>query len=380
MKPDIGTYYELADSVAAKKVASLSFLNFHGSDVEQWRTLARAKAFELMAFEPEPCPLNATIDGVREADGLVIESVSYSLPYGPRVEAFFLRPKGAKGKLPAVVALHDHGGFKWYGKEKITAMENELPIVSEFKKLCYGGRSWATELAKRGFAVLVTDLFLWGSRKVSVESLPEDYVKRFEGLEPDSREYIEAYHAFAGEHEHVLAKTFFAAGTTWPGIFSYEDRRAVDYLVTRSEVDAERIGCGGLSGGGLRTIFLAGLDARIRVGVCVGLMSTLRGLLFNHIRCHTWMLYVPRLPDYLDFPDLISLRVPAPLMVQFDEQDELFTLEAMKESDNKIRAIYEKSGHPECYEGRFYPGTHKFDLPMQEDAFAWFERWLRPDG
>ena len=376
MKPDIGTYFDLADSVAAKKQTSLSFLNFKGAEIEQWRMLARAKAYELMAFNPEPAPMNATVDGVREEDGLVVESISYDLSYGPRMHGFFLRPAETDGPLPAVIALHDHGGFKWFGKEKITAIEYEPPILTEFKELCYGGTSWATELAKRGFAVLVTDLFLWGSRKVTVESLPDELIEGLRGLEPDSREYIDAYNDFAREHEHILAKTFFAAGTTWPGIFSYEDRYSIDYLLTRSEVDPERIGCGGLSGGGLRTIFLAGLDPRIKVGVCSGLMSTLRGLLFNHILCHTWMLYVPRLLDYLDFPDLISLRVPAPLMVQHNDEDELFSLEGQKDADSKIAAIYEKSGHPGNYKGNFYPGRHKFDLPMQEDAFAWFERWL----
>lgn len=377
MKPDIGTYFELADSVAARKQASLSFLNFRGSDVEQWRTQARAKVLELMAFNPEPCPMNATVDDIREEDGLVIESISYNLGYGPRARGFFLRPAGATGRLPAVVALHDHGAFKWFGKEKIAPVKDEPPILREFKERFYGGRSWAAELARRGFAVLVVDLFVFGSRKFAVESLPEEFAAGFRGLEPGSREYIEAYHAFAYAHEELLARTLFAAGTTWPGIYTYEDRRSVDYLLTREEVDPERIACGGLSLGGLRTIFLAGLDARIRVAVGVGFMSTWRALLYNHIKCHSWIVYVPRLPDYLDLPDVISLRVPAPLMVQYDEDDELFTLEGQREADAKIAAIYEKSGHPDHYRGCFYPGPHKFDLQMQEEAFSWFERWLK---
>ena len=72
--------------------------------------------------------------------------------------------------------------------------------------------------------------------------------------------------------------------------YGYEDRRAVDYLLTRPEVDEQRLGCGGLSGGGLRTIFLSGLDDRIKCAVCVGFMSTNKEVVAHRITEHTWML------------------------------------------------------------------------------------------
>lgn len=162
--------------------------------------------------------MNATIDARYKVDNVVTEVISYDMPYGPRTKCFFLYPKDRESeeRLPAVIVLHDHGGFKYFGKEKITAIPNEPPILREFKMECYGGKSWATELAKRGFAVLVPDAFLFGSRKIPVESLNEDFQRRFEGLEPDSREYIVEYNRLASELEHIIAKTIFAAGSTWP--------------------------------------------------------------------------------------------------------------------------------------------------------------------
>lgn len=373
MKPDIGIYYEMVDSIAASTEQSLSYLTKRWPEIEVWRAKARAKVFELLAFNPPRTSLNATVDVRREEDGIIVEEISYDMPYGPRTRGFFLYPKKRNGKLPTVVALHDHGGFKYYGKEKITAIPNEPEILTEFKRESYSGRSWGTELAKRGFAVLVVDVFLFGSRRVPVDSLNEEFQRRFEGLEPGSTEYIQKYNEFAAEHEHILAKTIFAAGLTWPGIFAYEDRRSIDYLFTRREVDPARIMCGGLSGGGLRTIFLAGLDPRIRCAVCVGFMSTLREMLHNHIKCHTWMLYVPYLYKFLDMPDIIALRAPAPLMVQYNEEDPLYTIEGQRRADRKIAEIYSKMGHPENYIGKFYPGPHKFDAEMQEDAFRWFK-------
>ena len=96
------------------------------------------------------------------------------------------------------------------------------------------------------------------------------------------------------EHESVMAKSLFSAGTTWPGVFFGEDRKALDILCSRKDVDPDRIGCGGLSGGGMRTVFMGGLDPRIKCAVCVGFMTTWKDFLLNKSFTHTWMTFVPR--------------------------------------------------------------------------------------
>jgi len=388
MHADIGTYYDLASAELARHEPQLSYLAQDWPERDVWRTRARAKVHELLAFDPPDVPLKASTDDQWEMDGLVVERISYDQPYGPRTEGLLMYPSHHGGPLPAIVALHDHGGFKVLGKEKMADLPGEPDVIQEHKDHYYGGRGWATEAARRGYAVLAVDVFVFGSRKVAVEDLSPEVLTWYEQsvgvdrtllLEGDrtSREWIEAYHHLAGHHEHLMAKTLFTAGTTWPGVFAFEDRRSVDYLLTRPEGDPARIGCGGLSGGGLRTIFLAGLDERIRCGVCVGFMSTFAELLRDCCRRHTWMLYVPLLARYLDLPDLIALRAPQPLMVQYDEDDELYTLKGQRDAHAQIEAIYQKMGAADRYSGRFYPGPHKFDLRMQADAFAWFDRWLR---
>jgi len=57
-------------------------------------------------------------------------------------------------------------------------------------------------------------------------------------------------------------------------------------------------------------------------------------------------------------------------------EDPLYTIEGQQQADRKIAQIYSKMSHPDNYVGRFYPGPHKFDTEMQEEAFRWFERWL----
>jgi dienelactone hydrolase len=240
----------------------------------------------------------------------------------------------------------------------------------------YGGRSWATELALRGYVVFVPDLFLWGSRKMDPGDVPARFVTGVLNEEPGSRKYIEAYNEFAAQYETLVAKTLFLSGATWPGIMVYEDRRALDYLAGRPEVDPQRLGCCGLSGGGLRSVYLAGLDPRVKCAVCVGFMTVAREVLGEKITEHTWMFHVPHLSRFMDLPDVVSLHGPGPLLVQYNREDQLWTLAGQEQADVKLAAVYSRLGAPDRYTGLFYPGPHKFDKKMQNDAFEWLDRWL----
>jgi len=155
-----------------------------------------------------------------------------------------------------------------------------------------------------------------------------------------------------------------------------EDQRALDVLAARSEVDEGRLGCGGLSGGGLRTVYLGGLDERIRCAIAVGFMTTWRDFVLDRSFTHTWMTYAPLLAQYLDFPEILALRVPAATMVQSTEQDALYTLPEMQRAADMIAEVFEVAGGCEMFRAKFYPGPHKFDLPMQADAFEWFDAHL----
>jgi hypothetical protein len=152
---------------------------------------------------------------------------------------------------------------------------------------------------------------------------------------------------------------------------------ALDILSSRPDVNINRIGCGGLSGGGLRTVMMAGLDARIRCAVDVGFMSTWKDFLLNKSYTHTWMTYVPLLPNELDFPEILGLRVPLPTLVLNDNDDFLYTLPEMKEAERILKEIYTKANAEDRFRCSYYPGPHKFDEAMQKEAFDWFNKWLK---
>jgi hypothetical protein len=78
----------------------------------------------------------------------------------------------------------------------------------------------------------------------------------------------------------------------------------------------------------------------------------------------------------MDWADLAACRAPMPLLVQYDEEDELFTPAGMRAAHARIVDHYAWAGAPAAYVGQWYPGPHKFDLPMQAAAFDWLKATL----
>jgi dienelactone hydrolase len=356
----------------------LSFRRGDQTSLETWRDVARTRYREALLQPDIGLQAPADVQHRFEFAGLDVEHLQWQVPYGPPTEALVLKPAGATGRLPAVLALHDHAGNKYFGTRKITRVSaSQHPMMARHQAHYYEGTAWANELARRGYVVLVHDAFAFASRRMRAADIHPRIKGDLVEASPESQEEIDRYNQFASEHEHVIGKSLFCAGTTWPGVFTAEDQRALDYLCARPDVDASRVGCGGLSGGGLRTVYLTGLDVRIRCACCVGMMSTWRDYLLNTSFTHTWMVYIPGLARDLDYPEILGLAAPVPALVLNNSEDQLFTLPEMQRADRILADVYAKADAPDRYRAAFYPGPHKFDLAMQREAFAWFDRWLQ---
>lgn len=373
----IGAYGPWAASLNGDQLPSFSFRNNTFNDINAWRTAARKQLRDRLAI-----PSIEGIPAVRQNrqyvyDGLHIEELTWQLPYGNATAAILLKPANATGRLPGILAFHDHGGNKYFGTRKITKTNDaQHPMMVQHQQEYYEGRAWANDLARRGYVVLVSDAFPFASRRVLLNDVPPQHRNGLTDADPEKTEHITAYNEWAGAHEHIMAKSLFCAGTTWPGVFFAEDQKALDVLCARPDVDANRIGCCGLSGGGMRTVFMAGLDERIKCAIPVGFMTTWKDFLLYKSFTHTWMTYVPLLPNELDFPEIIGLHAPLPTLVLNDSEDDLYTLPEMKQADTILQEVYRNAGAPERYRCSFYPGPHKFDQKMQAEAFDWFDQWL----
>jgi dienelactone hydrolase len=335
---------------------------------------------DALGFSTLPAvPTDVRTERTWSRDGVAGEEVSWSVGYGPRTQAWVLRPAGDAGPLPGIIALHSHDGVKTYGKEKIADGPDGsvADTVVRMRDRAYGGRAYANALAREGFVVVVPDVFCWSSRRFSLETMPERL--RLLGAQSaaaagDGPE--EAYERSARLHEDLVAKYCSVLGTTFAGVVAYEDRVAVSYLRSRQDVAGEGVGCVGLSGGGCRSALLQATCDDIGAAVVVGMMSTHAALLDRLVDNHTWMFFPPGLARLCDWPDLAASRAPAPLLVQYDRDDQIFTLDGMKAADVVIAEHYQQAGAPGAYVGEFYDGPHKFDVTMQESAFAWLRAQL----
>jgi dienelactone hydrolase len=374
----IGLYGPWAYSLIENKIPALSFRNDKWQNIDNWRTAAKQRLLEQMAIPDIGGVPKVTVKKQYNYNGLHIEELSWQLPYGRPTEAILLKPENARGPLPAILAFHDHAANKYFGRQKITkTSSNGDPLMESHQKDYYEGVAWANEIAKRGYVVLVSDAFLFASRRVMMEDVPVQLRKGLNDKNHEDPNNIKAYNTWAADHEHIMSKSLLSAGTTWPGVFLAEDQKALDVLCARPDVDASRVGCGGLSGGGIRTVFMGGLDPRIKCAVCMGFMTNWKDLILHKSYTHTWMSFVPGTPNDLDFPEILGLRAPLPTLVLNNVHDGLFTLGEMKESDTVLAAVYKKAGAEKNYKCSFHPGPHKFDKKMQEEAFNWFDQWLK---
>ncbi len=370
---DLGTLYPELLWMSESLLYTMSFLGDRFKTHAEFRQAGREKVFETLLYRPERVDPNPELLDRTDMGDYIREKILFSTSPQFRVPAYVLVPKGLKKPAPAIIDLHSHGGMFLLGKEKIVDLGLDHPVVKRYHEQNYEGRPTSTELVRRGYVVIAIDAFMFGERRLMLDS---DLNLGWDRWKYSADDFVRLSRVCASK-ETTLAKSMCFAGMTWPGVVFWDDIRTVDYLVTRPEVDPDRLGCCGVSMGGYRTIYLAGLDERIKAASIVSFMSSIRPMLRAHIDRHSWIHYLPALHQHLDLPDVASMMAPRALMVQQCAQDGLFPLAGMQESVRKIAAVYSKAGASEQFSGRFYDRPHMFSIDMQNDAFAWFDRHLK---
>ena len=375
-RPYLGAAGRLLDALAADQDRTHSYARWRAEGPEAWSAEARTVLLERLNFNPDPVPLEAQVLERTTERGYVRETVEFASTRHHRIKGELLLPEGVQTPLPAVLALHDHGGFYSHGREKLVEGLSDSPALADFIEGAYEGRYWASELARCGYAVLVTDVLGWGERRLPVEDLPEGVQKKLAQCEEGSKEWVTIFNTHCAQMSPALNQHANFAGSSWMGLVVWDDRRALDYLLSRPEVDAGRIACAGLSGGGWRSTYLMGSDERLAAGAIAGWMACLGEQLLHPNRNHIGLYTAPTVYSALDHPDIAAIAVPKPLLVIQCEQDGLFSLESMQQACVNIRQVYDDSTHPDHFEARFYNVPHCLNKQMQEEMFAWLNGWL----
>src|SRR5262249_11701529 len=259
---------------------------------DQRRPKLREAMLAAMGPMPErPCALEPQFQGFLKRDGYRIEKLIFQSRPDVWVTANAYVPEPSKTKLPAVLVVHGH----W-------AMARRDPVV---QARCLG-------LVKLGFFVLAIDAFGSGERYT----------------QPAAGTY----------HGALYGSTLWPVGQTLLGMQIYDNRRAVDYLLTRADVDRNRLGVTGASGGGNQTMYAGALGERLKdvVPVCSGGHYQS----FLHVGCCVCEV-LPGALTFTEEGDVLGLVAPRPLLVVSASKDSLqfSPLEAAK-SVERARAIY----------------------------------------
>lgn len=369
----IGNLYPFVQAQADRSPLELSFLRPEFKSLARWKPTARTRILEHLFYAPagiapEPQLLRRTDRGA-----YIEEYLTFQTAPGVRVPAYVLLPK-ARLPAPGIVALHSHDGIYLWGKEKLVEGAAEHPYLAAFKQRSYGGKSIAAELARRGYVVMAIDMFYWGERRLLLDDDPPAYRERPPTM---SEEEIRAYNQRASQNESLVGRSLFTAGITWPGVVLWDDMRTLDYLASRPDVDATRLGCVGLSVGGYRSFLLAALDERIKAAVDVGWMTSFASQIRQHVTNTIGLsFHINGLYRYMDLPDVAALIAPRAVLVINGSQDRLFALDGVKAAFDKIARCYGKAGAQERQRCRLYDAPHQFNLEMQAEAWEWLGRWV----
>lgn len=374
----LGNLAEIMLAIRREEFQSLSFESCRSWPHRVWRETARALIKKCLRYNPAPVPLDLKVEAIEKRDGYEWRRVSFATASYTRVPAFLLIPSQGKPPYPGILALHDHGGFFYFGKEKIASSSGEHIILKKYREHYYGSRAYADELARRGYVVLVIDAFYWGERRLQFKNTPPELVEKLAGLSPSSEEYVAVWNDFYRERIGSLNTMMGYCGTTWLGIIVHDDCKSIDLLQSLPEVDPNRIGILGLSGGGYRAGYLAGMDDRIKAAVIVGWMTELPEVVKINHPVHKGLMIAEGVYRYLDHPDIVSLAAPeCALKVLNCGQDQLFTFDGMRRASEKIKYVYDELGAANRYEYKFFDVPHQFNIEMQEEAFKWLDHWLK---
>ncbi|MEM7144668.1 MAG: alpha/beta hydrolase family protein [Verrucomicrobiota bacterium] len=341
--------------------------------IEDWQALALACLRDGLHYDPEAVPLDATVLQREENEDLIRELVEFNTTPWFRVRGYFLMPRDAKKPLPGLLVLHAWGGPMLFGKERIVNTGRDHPVLQQHRDKYYDGTYLAEEMAKAGYAVLTIDNYHFGERcPRGVGGVP----KELDPFDLSEAEYQEIEHK-ARELVYLGVRQLNWAGTTWAGVNYGDDRASISYLQSRSEVDPDRVGCTGLSGGAWRTNMLVALDERIKAAVSVGWMTTGDYQQVYNVRgaVRTFNL-LPGIWNRMDIPDLIALAAPTPVMVVVGTKDTMVPTEGVIEANRQMQSAYTWAGHPNHFRAYNPPKIHCYDREIREEAIRWLDKHL----
>lgn len=272
-----------------------------------------------------------------------LEEFSFDNGVGDTVYGYLAIPLDRTEPVPAIIYHHCHAGQYAVGKEEILKKGpgNTPPVEA---------------LTKAGYAVLSIDAYAFGERASQGPAGKKETGQKT---------------------EEALFKMFLWQGKTLWGMMVRDDQLALNYLMSRPEINPKSIGAMGMSMGSTRTWWLSAMDERIKVSVCAGCLTRYQNLIQSgEINQHSIYYFIPNLLDHgIDMEAVVGLIAPRPLLTLTGDQDEGSPAEGVRIINNFVKKLYALHNSPKEFKGVLYPGVgHKFTPEMWKEALTWFDK------
>ncbi|HEX5471327.1 MAG TPA: acetylxylan esterase [Lacipirellulaceae bacterium] len=314
------------------------------ADVKSWqewtkhRDTYRRQLREMLGLDPLPerTPLHAVVTGTLERDDFKVEKLYFQSRPHLYVTANLYLPKKQTGRVPAILYLCGHS----------PAIKNGVSFGNKTKFQHHG--AW---FARNGYVCLVIDTLQFGE--------------------------------IQGIHRGTYDQNMWwwnCRGYTPAGVETWNAIRAIDYLVSRPEVDPDRIGVTGRSGGGAYSWYATALDDRIKVAVPVAGITNLHnhvvdGCVEGHCDC-MYMVNTYR----WDYPQVAALAAPRPLLISNTDRDKLFPFDGVVDVYRKVRHLYELDDKGPKVALQMAAGPHEDLQVLQLYALQWFNQHLKGEN
>ncbi len=328
----LSNYFRVeTQSLAAKCLTDVTSL----AEWKARREILRQQLFEMLGLSPLPQKgqLKATVTGTVESESITVEKLHFQSLPGLYVTANLYRPKQVTKPLPTILYVCGHGAAITNG-------------VSYGNKVSY--QHHGVWFARHGYVCLIID----------------------------SLELSEIQGIHHGTYREGMW-WWNSRGYTPAGVEAWNSIRAIDYLITRPDVDRERIGITGRSGGGAYSWTTTALDDRIKVAAPVAGITDLRNHVVNGaVEGHCDCMFFVNTYRW-DYPMMAALVAPRPLLLGNSDKDSIFPLDGVERLDAKVRQIYKLYGTEKNYRLLITEGPHKDTQDLQVPVFRWFNRQLK---
>ena len=304
------------------------------ADAEAYVRAVREKILRCFGPFPAKTPLGAHVTGTVERDAYTIEKVIFESRPGFVVTSNLYLPKGRKFPLPGVVGSCGH---------------------SDNGKAAEAYQSFAQGLARQGYVVLIFDPIGQGERV------------QYGHVEKEHRPGVGVGEHLLGGNQQFLVGEFLGSWRAWDGI------RALDYLLSRPEVDPKRVGITGNSGGGTMTTWLCGVEHRWTMAAPSCFVTTFRRNLENELPADTEQCPPGALALGLDHADFLAALAPKPVVILAKERD-FFDVRGSEEAFGRLKALYRAFGAEENVRLFVGPTPHGYSQENREAMYQWFNR------